>query len=180
MAAVVENTITLDPEKEYEIVNGIPEEKEMAGAWHGRIAAKLTSRLSMYAEANEMGVIYGPNTTFKIGRNEHRPDVSFVSVNQIPEGGDPEGIWQIAPDLAVKITLPNDTYMKVMNAVFDYLDEGVKQVWLICPERKTLAIYYSMTKSKTLTENDLLICEELLPGFSCKVGDLFTLPKRRQ
>jgi hypothetical protein len=36
-----------------------------------------------------------------------------------------------------------------------------------------------MTESETLTENNLLTCEELLPGFSCKVGDLFTLPKRQ-
>jgi Uma2 family endonuclease len=112
-------------------------------------------------------------------RNERLPDISFVSINRIPEEGDPEGIWQIAPDLAVEVISPNDIYTKVMNKVFDYLDEGVKQVWLIYPERKLLTIYSSMTESETLTENNLLTCEELLPGFSCKVGDLFTLPKRQ-
>ncbi len=180
MAAVLEHTIALDPDKEYEIVNGVPEEKEMAGARHGRVGAKLATRLSMYAEANDLGVVYGPNTAFKIGMNERLPDVSFVSIDRIPEDGDPEGMWHIAPDLAVEVTLPNDTYVKVMNKVYDYLDAGVSQVWLVCPERKTVETYYSVTKHKILTENDLLTCEELLPGFSCKVGDLFTLPKRRQ
>ncbi len=180
MAAVVEETITLDPDKEYEIVNGIPEEKEMAGARHGRVGTKLLARLSMFAEDNDLGVVYGPDTTFKMEGNQRLPDISFVAVDRIPEDGDPEGMWQIAPDLAVEVISPSDIYTKVMNKVFDYLDEGVKQVWLIYPERKTLTIYYSVTELKTLTENDLLTCEELLPGFSCKVGDLFTLPKRRQ
>ncbi len=48
MQAVVD--VTLDPEKEYEIVNGIPEEKSMAGARHGRISARLLARLSMFVE----------------------------------------------------------------------------------------------------------------------------------
>lgn len=33
--------VTLDPEKEYEIVNGVPEEKPMAGARHGSIIMRL-------------------------------------------------------------------------------------------------------------------------------------------
>ncbi len=179
MEAVLEHAIALDPDKEYEIVDGIPEEKEMAGARHGRVGTKLLARLSMFAEENDLGVVYGPDTTFKMERNERLPDISFVSIDRIPEDGDPEGIWQIAPDLAVEVISPNDIYTKVMNKVFDYLDEGVKQVWLIYPERKLLTIYSSMTESETLTENDLLTCEELLPGFRCKIGDLFTLPKRR-
>ena len=180
MAAVLENTIALDPEKEYEIVNGIPEEKEMAGARHGRVGARLIIELGHYVVSHDLGVVYGPDTSFKMERNERLPDISFVAAERIPEDGDPEGIWQIAPDLAVEVISPNDVYRQVMNKVFDYLDEGVKQVWLIYPERKLLTIYHSLTDSETLTENDTLTCKELLPGFSCKVGDLFTLPKRRQ
>lgn len=180
MAAVVEETITLDPDKEYEIVNGVPEEKEMAGARHGRVGMRLGARLSMFAEENDLGVVYGPDTTFKVGANERLPDISFVSAERIPEGGDPEGIWQLAPDLAIEVISPNDVYERLMDKVFDYLDAGVQQVWLISPEHKIVTIYYSFTQSKTLAENDLLTCEALLPGFRCKVGDLFALPKRRQ
>lgn len=151
----------------------------MAGARHGRVGARLLTFINYHVFKHDLGVVYGPDTSFKMERNERLPDISFVSINRIPEEGDPEGIWQIAPDLAVEVISPNDIYTKVMNKVFDYLDEGVKQVWLIYPERKLLTIYSSMTESETLTENDLLTCEELLPGFSCKVGDLFTLPKRQ-
>ena len=65
-----------------------------------------------------------------------------------------------------------------MNKVFDYLDAGVQEVWLVAPESKTVTIYYSFTDVKILTEHDVLTCEKLLPGFCCSVGDLFKLPKR--
>jgi Uma2 family endonuclease len=152
----------------------------MAGARHGRVGARLLTFINHHVITHDLGVVYGPDTTFKMERNERLPDIAFVAAERIPEDGDPEGSWDIAPDLAVEVISPNDIYTKVMNKVFDYLDEGVKQVWLVYPERKILTIYHSMTESATLTENDTLTCEELLPGFQCKVGDLFTLPKRQQ
>ena len=54
----------LDADKEYEIVNGIPEEKEMAGARHGGVGARLLIKLGIYIEKNNLGGIYGADTTF--------------------------------------------------------------------------------------------------------------------
>jgi Uma2 family endonuclease len=178
MAAVLEETVALDPDKEYETYDGVSEEKAMAGARHGRVGARLIITLGQYVVSNDLGVVYGPDTTFKVGEDDRLPDISFVAIERIPEDGDPEGLWNIAPDLAVEIVSPNDTYQKLMNKVFDYLDAGVKEVWLVAPESKTVTIYYSFTEVKILTENDVLTCEKLLPGFSCPVGDLFKLPKR--
>ena len=44
----------LNPEKEYEIVAGQPEEKAMGGARHGGIGARLLSRLCSYVEAQRL------------------------------------------------------------------------------------------------------------------------------
>ena len=65
----VSTAVTLDPEKSYEIVDGQPEEKEMAGARHGRVVMRLGARLEMHVEQHQLGGIYGPDTTFQIGRN---------------------------------------------------------------------------------------------------------------
>ena len=92
---------TLDPAKEYEIINGIPKEKEMAGARHGGISTRLIIRLGAYVEANRLGGVYGPDTMFQIGANDRLPDVAFVAAARIPATGEPEGKWPLAPDLAV-------------------------------------------------------------------------------
>lgn len=169
--------IVLDPEKEYEIVNGQPEEKEMAGARHSRVGVRLIRRLAAFVEDNELGEIYGPDATFMIGDNQRLPDVSFVAAARIPADGDPEGRWEIAPDLAVEVVSPNDVWAKVHGKVLEYFAAGVKQVWLISPEHKNVFVFDSPTKTTILDEESELRSEALLPGFSCPVSELFKPPK---
>jgi len=172
----VATEVALDPEKEYEIVAGRPEEKEMGGARHGGVGARLIIRLGSYVEAHRLGSVYGPDTTFRIGGNERLPDVSFVAAARIPAEGEPEGIWPIAPDLAVEIISPTDLHEKVIGRVREYFAAGVRQVWLISPEHKTLTIYYSPTHVTILSEEDELVSDDLVPGFRCRISELFQSP----
>lgn len=174
----VTTEILLDTEKEYEIVNGQPEEKLMGGARHGGVGTRLIIRLGSHVEANDLGGVYGPDTTFKIGNNQRLPDVSFVSASRIPEEGEPEGIWPMAPDLAVEIISPNDLFEKVTSKVSEYFSAGVRQVWLISPEHKTVIIYHSPKHTTILSEADELTGGDILPGFHCRVSELFQNPAR--
>jgi Uma2 family endonuclease len=168
--------ITLDSEKEYEIVNGQPEEKQMAGARHGGVGTRLSAEMWIHVKTNNLGGVYGPDTTFKIGRNERLPDISFVSAARFPADGEPEGIWPIAPDLAVEIISPNDFWEKVNDKIRDYFAAGVGQVWLVSPEHKSVTVYHSPLQVTILTEEDDLTCEELLPGFRCALREIFRSP----
>ena len=168
----------LDPEKEYEIVAGQPEEKTIGGARHGGIGARLLSRLGSYVEAQRLGGVYGPDTAFRIGANERLPGVAFVAADRIPPEGEPEGIWPFAPDLAVEILSPTDLHEKVSGKIREYFAAGVRQVWLLSPEYKTVTIYQSPTQVRMLTEEDELITDETVPGFRCRLRELFQLPTR--
>jgi Uma2 family endonuclease len=172
------STISLDlhSDQEYEIVAGQPEEKIVGGARHGGVGVRLIVRLAGHVEANQLGGVYGPDTTFQIGENQRIPDVAFVSAARLPAAGEPEGIWPMAPDLAVEIISPNDLYEKVISKVEEYLASGVQQVWLISPEHKTVTIYHAPTHTTILREADDLVSEELLPGFRCRIADLFRSP----
>jgi Uma2 family endonuclease len=172
------STISLDlhPDKEYEIVAGQPEEKTMGGARHSGVGVRLIVRIASHVEAHQLGGVYGPDATFQIGENQRIPDVAFVAAARLPAEGEPEGIWPMAPDLAVEIISPNDLYERVISKVEEYLAGGVRQVWLISPEHKTVTIYSSPTHTTILTEADDLVSEELLPGFRCRIADLFRSP----
>jgi Uma2 family endonuclease len=169
-------SLDLHSDKEYEVVAGQPEEKIMGGARHGGVGARLIGRLVGHVEAHQLGGVYGPDTTFQIGENQRIPDVAFVAATRFPVEGEPEGIWPMAPDLAVEIILPYDLYERVISKVEEYLASGVRQVWLISPEHKTITIYASPTHTTILTEADDLVSEELLPGFRCRIADLFRSP----
>jgi len=168
----------LNPEKEYEIVAGQPEEKAMGGARHGGIGARLLIRLGSYVEAQRLGGVYGPDTSFQIGPNERLPDIAFVAADRIPPEGEPQGMWPFAPDLAVEILSPTDLHEKVSGKIREYFTAGVRQVWLISPEYKTVTIYQSPTEVRMLTEEVELSSDEILPGFRCRLRELFQSPTR--
>ncbi|MBL8188047.1 MAG: Uma2 family endonuclease [Acidobacteria bacterium] len=167
-----ERESTLDPEKSYELVNGQLEEKEMAGGKHGVIAANLAGEIRNYLKTNKRGLV-SVEVHFKIGQNERIPDVAFVSAERIPDGGMPEGVAPFPPDLAIEVVSPNDVHDKLADKVLEYLDGGVKQVWLVSLKLQLITIFRSPTEVKVFTGNGNLECEDLLPGFSCSLKEVF-------
>jgi Uma2 family endonuclease len=167
--------VLLDPEKSYEIVNGQPEEKEMPGARHGGVCGRLSRRLGTFVETHGLGEVY-EETSFQIGANERIPDLAFVSVARIPPEGEPETKWPMAPDLAVEIVSPSDFYERVHAKAMEYLAAGVKQVWIVSPENRTITVYRSATNIMAFPEDSELVSEDLFPGFRCHLSEIFKNP----
>jgi Uma2 family endonuclease len=172
MLAVLDE-VTLDTDKEYEIVNGELEEKEMAGARHGGTGTRIIIELGYHVKTNRLGRVYGPDTTFQVGLNDRLPDVSFVAAARIPAEGEPVGKWPFAPDLAVEVVSPNDLWDKLNSKIREYFAAGVRQVWLVAPEDRTLSIYRSRTNVQVLTDEDDLVAEDLFPGLRCPLAEIF-------
>ena len=164
--------MAFDDNQDYEIVDGEKEVK-MAGAKHGEICAQLTGELFGYLKANKIGKLYSSNTTFQIGANERMPDVAFVSAAHIPAEGAPSSKWEIAPDLAIEVISPTDIWDKVNRKVREYFAAGVRQVWLVSQEAEEVMVYDSPTQIRVVTAAEELTSETLLPGFKCRVADLF-------
>ncbi len=164
--------VAYEDDLDYEIVEGQKEVK-MAGAQHGRIGGKVLLNLGNYLEQNPIGGVYISNTTFLIGKNDRMPDVSFVSAERFPPEGEPPGKWEIAPDLAVEVVSPTDIWDKVNHKVKEYFAAGVRQVWLVSQPLQQVFVYDSLTQIKVVTVDEELTSEALLPGFKCRVADLF-------
>lgn len=167
--------IPVDAEKSYEIVNGQPEEKEVPGARHGVASVRLSSRLNAHVESRQLGVVCA-ESNFKIGQNERIPDIAFVVAARIPPEGIPETAWPLPPDLAVEVISPSDLYEKVSSKVAEYLEAGVRQVWLVSPEHRTVTIFRSLTEVQVFAGEDELVSEDLLPGFRCALKEVFPAP----
>lgn len=169
--------VALDPDRLYEIVDGQPEEKEIPGARHSGICARLTMKLGIYLAANHVGELYVEGS-FQIGANERIPDLAFVSAARMPSEGEPDTKWPMPPDLAVEIISPNDLYERVHTKVLEYLAAGVKQVWLVSPEHHTVTIYRSATNITAFSGDGELVSADLFPGFCCPLREIFTSPVR--
>src|SRR5437868_14984892 len=90
----------------YDLVKGELRKMSPAGGEHGAIIVRLTVALGQYVEENDLGVVFGAETGFKLASNPDTvlgPDVAFVSNEKIPPTGIPVAYWQGAPDLAVEV-----------------------------------------------------------------------------
>jgi Uma2 family endonuclease len=159
-----------------ELIDGEIHRMSPAGAYHGNIVLEISGHLHAYLQKNELGALFGAETGFIVRRNldtVRAPDVMFLSAARIPDGGIPDGYLPVAPDLAVEIISPNDTFPEVSAKAEEYLAAGVKIVWVVEPRAKRAYIFRPGRDISRAGESDALSGEDVLPGFSLPLGRLF-------
>jgi Uma2 family endonuclease len=160
----------------YELVKGELITMSPAGSEHGAIVVNMTVLLAQHVKANNLGVVFGAETGFKVAENPDTvlaPDVAFISQEHIPESGIPKKYWPGAPDLAVEVLSPGDTAREVEQKVGQWLAAGARLVWTINPKHRTVTVHRSSKDASTLSENDELDENDVVPGFHCRVSEIF-------
>lgn len=76
------------------------------------------------------------------------------------------------PDSAVETKSPSDNLKRLRQKAEHYLQNGVKMVWLLYPEKQSIEVLTPEDFSY-LTANGTLTGGDLLPEFSVTVADLF-------
>ena len=94
--------------------------------------------------------------------------------DRIPEGGLPKGYWRGAPDLAVEVISPGDTYSEVESKVEEWLGAGTRLVVVLNPRSSTATVYRSRSEVVRLLHSDQLDLRDVVPGFTCPVADLMS------
>jgi Uma2 family endonuclease len=82
---------------------------------------------------------------------------------------------QDVPDLIVEVLSEHDRPNQIARRIGQYLRHGVPLVWVIDPEDHTLTAYQPNEIPNALGEQNELTGSGVLPDFSCRVADLFTL-----
>ena len=165
-----------DTGRRYELVKGDLYEMPPAGARHGSVAGRIFARLIAYVEANQLGEVFAAETGFILRRNfdtVRAPDASFVAKDRLPGGELPAGYLELAPDLVVEVVSPTDRPREVREKAEDWLRAGARLVWVINPATHSATVYQSPEVIEELSEDDNLEGEDVIPGFSCGIRDLF-------
>jgi Uma2 family endonuclease len=153
--------------RKYELVDG---EIRMSpgGARHGEIEVELGARLLAFVKSRRLGHVFGSSIGFRLpGGNVRSPDASFVADENVPDD-----FADLAPDLAVEVVSPSDRARHVLDKVGEYIDAGVRLVWVIDPRKRKAIVYRSLTDARELGPDDALDGEDVLPGFSCPLRDI--------
>jgi len=91
----------------------------------------------------------------------------------LPAQESSEGYLETIPQLVVEIRSKNDTASEISERVADYLQFGVKLVWVVDEAPDTVAEYRPNVAPKTIGKGDTLSCDDIIPGFRYSVADLF-------
>ncbi|MDX1946685.1 MAG: Uma2 family endonuclease [Pirellulaceae bacterium] len=166
-------------EKDFELVDGLLVERNM-GNHSALVALQLARLLYEYVREHKLGWVFGAEAGYRLDpdRPNHvrKPDVSFVRVGRFTNERPSRTYDFLAPDLAVEVISPNDLVLDLDEKVEEYLQAGVRLVWLINPELRTLTIHRPDRSGGTLRNGDTIDGKDVVPGFRCRLSDIFELP----
>ena len=158
-----------------ELVDGTLVEKPL-GYLESRLAAYLIELIGAFVRSRNLGLLTGPDGPLRLRpRLVRLPDVGFVSWSRVPGGRPPkEKVPALAPDLAVEVLSESNTRAEMVRKRGEYFAAGGRLVWIVDPEPRTVEVYRPGGGEPTrLTEADTLSGEDVLPGFSLPLKDLF-------
>lgn len=160
----------------YELVRGELKTMSPAGKRHGRITQNFALHLAQFVKERNLGVVYAAETGFRLSSNPdtvRAPDVAFVARAREEKVGDLEGFFPGAPDLAVEVLSPTDTYTEVEEKALAWLDGGARMVVVVDPRKNTLTVYRSRSEITVLRDDEALTGGDVVPGWSLPVRDVF-------
>lgn len=168
-----EALMRLDHEGKVELVDGELLLIAPAGMEQGGTDVNIIALLHAHVKRHRLGRVYDAQTGFRPYDDMRAPDVSFVRMERLPDGRSPRGFVHFAPDLAVEVFAPGETPADYTAKVEQYLDWGVRLVWLVDPERQTVTVCHPSGSRTILASGDELSGEDVVPGFTCRVSELF-------
>jgi Uma2 family endonuclease len=114
---------------------------------------------------------------FTLARNPDTvrgPDVAFIRSDRMPPPSSRRGFPAMAPDAVFEVLSPDDRPGEVRKKIAEYLGGGVRLVVVVEPDHRTVVVHRSLTQPVTLGDgSELLDLTDAIPGFSCRVSELF-------
>ncbi len=81
---------------------------------------------------------------------------------------------QLAPDIAVEVLSHGNTLGEMQRKLGEFFSAGVRLVWLVDPNKRSVTVNTSPEDSSVLQDTDTLNAGDVLPGFSMRLSTLFT------
>ncbi len=147
-----------------------------AGGRHGRIAGRAFKLLANHVDDKKLGVAFAAETGFRISSDPdtvRAPDAAFVCREKMDQLDDDSGFLPFAPQLAVEVVSPSDTFAAVEQKAFSWLDAGTQSVLIVEPESETLHVYRSRSNITVYQRGEVVDANDVVAGWTVSVEELF-------
>ncbi len=160
----------------YELVDGELVERNVS-ALSSRVEGIIFSLLNVHCQAPNAGITWPSSLGCRFYPNDpdkvRRPDVTFVRRDRFSPEYYRDGFLTFRPDLVVEVISPNDNATEVDEKIEEYLAAGIPLVWEVNPQTRLVQAHRKDGSASRLHPSDELTGEDVLPGFHCRVAELF-------
>jgi Uma2 family endonuclease len=178
-----------DTEGPFELVNGERIRKMPNVAGHGLCAETLRDAINAYAVPNQLGramleQVFILSYTSNWVAGSRIPDVMYYAADRLEGYKATTPDWKnkpyiLVPDLVAEVVSPNDNLTELDEKIDRYLEDRVRVVWVLDPQRAIAQVYTLLAPQPftkqvvTLKSGDMLQGGEIIPGFEIAVVQLF-------
>jgi Uma2 family endonuclease len=158
-----------------ELVRGRLVREPRPAPLHARVLARLCHLLEQHLErTDEARVFVDPGVILSRDPPTVRgPDLAVVRRERLPDRGYPPGLWDLVPDMAVEVVSPSNTAMELQEKVLDYLEAGVRRVWVVDPSARTVTTYAGKGRVRLFSGNDVIEEPKVLPKLRLPLEQIF-------
>ena len=169
-----------DPGHRYELADG--ELVDMDGVpRHGKMTGYIFRLVDEHIARAGLPLDAGVATGFQLAPLTLRfPDVHVTSWERMAAYDEAAGGFPaFAPDVAVEVVSPSNTPAELGRKTAEYFANGTRAVWVVDPELRTVIIRRPGLPEQVLRGDDMLYGDPEIPGFACRVSDIFAVLDRR-
>lgn len=151
---------------------------------HGWIIRTLFLALYGFCRAHGLGEVFTElpfvlTESTEWVKGSRVPDVLFFASERWKHYIETTDDWQhkpfiLVPDLAVEVVSEHDRYTELQKKIAHYRAVGVRLVWIVEHETRTITVYTG-ERALVLQGNDALDGGDILPGFSLSLTDIFEI-----
>lgn len=148
--------------------------REPSGGTHGCVELSIGHALMCLPVVRAFGRTMGSSTGYIVARDPDRvlsPDVSLLSFDRcptLPTAGFSEG----APELAVEIRSPRDSWVSVVEKGGIWIGHGARLVWCVDPAERSVLVLRPGDEPQLVPEEGALDLQPLLAA-SIEASRLF-------
>ncbi|MGE0599521.1 MAG: Uma2 family endonuclease [Dehalococcoidia bacterium] len=174
-AAYTPETLLSLPEfGRFELVGGELVERPVSKG-STRISTRILALLAHFVWSRKLGNVFQNDLGLQIFSDQSKirfADASFYAHGH-EESAEGPGYLHTAPDLVIEVVSPNDIAGEVDVKVAEYLEAGVRLIWVVYPETKAVQIFRPGGQDSRLAAGGTLSGEDVVPGFELPVSDIF-------
>lgn len=165
----------------YEVVEGVLVRVVGSGFDATTIAHYLGVALTVFVQPRRLGVVTGADGVYKFFGAETGllPDVGFITAAKVVLIVDRSRPLPFAPDLAVEVASPSQDAAAMAAKAQAYMTRGTRLIWVVWPQARHIDVWRPHQPDgpvDTLNTNDTLDGEDVIPGFTHPVSNVFADP----